>query len=128
VLRDHALRRVLGLLRGVAGIEHDQLEPGAAQRLDAARGVDVLDPELRAHAHDLTGPRIDPGERHQQAHLDGVRAALGVTGGDAESEHRRERHHDQGYPAEEVASSHGHHCSLRFARPDAGLVFAHMPR
>ena len=36
LLRDHALRGVLGLLGGVAGVEHDQLELGAAQRLDAA--------------------------------------------------------------------------------------------
>ena len=36
LLRHHALRRVLGLLGGVAAIDHDQLQLGAAERLDAA--------------------------------------------------------------------------------------------
>ena len=69
-LRHHALRRVLGLFGGVAAIDHDQLQLGAAERLDAALRVDVLDAHLGAHAHHLARPGIDARQRHDQADLD----------------------------------------------------------
>jgi hypothetical protein len=70
LLRDHALGRVLGLLGGVAAIEHDELQLRAAERLDAALGVDVVDADLGAHAHHGPGPRVQARERDEQADLD----------------------------------------------------------
>ena len=60
-LGDHALCGVLGFLRGVAGIEHDQLELGAAERLDAALRVDVFHrPSRRRGASPLPGAHRGP--------------------------------------------------------------------
>ncbi|MGY3080443.1 hypothetical protein ACVWZZ_006851 [Bradyrhizobium sp. LM6.10] len=69
LLRNHALGGVLGLFRGVAGIEHDELQLGAAECLDAALRVDVIDRHLGAFTHHRSRPGIKPGDRHQQADL-----------------------------------------------------------
>ena len=70
LLGHHALRGILGLLRGVAAIDHDELHLGAAERLDAALRVDVLDAHLGAHAHHLARAGVDSRQRHDQADLD----------------------------------------------------------
>ena len=73
VLRQHPLRRALRRLRGGAGVEDQQLELGAAERLDAARLVHVIDRHLGAVALQdaLFGPGA--GQRHQQGDLDLLR-------------------------------------------------------
>ena len=43
---------------------------GAAERLDAALRVDVLDAHLGAHPHHLARTGIDAGHRHDQTDLD----------------------------------------------------------
>jgi hypothetical protein len=53
----------------VAGVEHDQLELGAAERLDAALRVDVFHPHLGAVAHHGSRARIEARDRHQQSDL-----------------------------------------------------------
>ena len=50
IFRHHALGRAFRLFGGVAAIQNDQLELGAAERLDAAFGIDALDRHLGTHA------------------------------------------------------------------------------
>ena len=69
LLRHQALRRVLGLLRGVAGVVEDQLHLGATEGLDAARLVHVLDGHLGAHLLEDALTRPGPGQRDDQSDL-----------------------------------------------------------
>ena len=81
-LRDHALGGVLGLFGGVTGIEHDELHLGAAERLDAALRVDVVDRHLGAFAHDGARARIEAGDRYQQSDFHLGRLLRPGAGGD----------------------------------------------
>ena len=92
LLRDQPLRRVLGLLRGVAGIERDELELRPAQRLDAAGGVDLGDRGLGAHLHELALPCPRAGKRYD--HPDLHRLRLLRDGALAHHERRLRQHGD----------------------------------
>ena len=52
---DETLRRILGGLDLVAGVFNDELQLGAAERLDAALRVDVGDGEFGAFLHQVAG-------------------------------------------------------------------------
>lgn len=68
--RDHALRGVLGFFGGIARVEFQQFHFGAAQGLDAAGGVDVVDGHAGAHLLQDAAARPGTGQRHEHGDLD----------------------------------------------------------
>ena len=90
LLRHHALRRVLGFFRGVAGIVLDHHQLGAAQGLDAAVGIDLIDRHARAHLHQQARPGPGAGQRHQHPDFHvlrlGSNTARGQGGGAGKSQ------------------------------------------
>src|ERR1700682_58624 len=74
VLRQHPLRRILGLLGGVSGVDDNQLHLRPAERLAAARCVDVLHRELGALQMQLAvaRPRARERDRNRDLHFLGL--------------------------------------------------------
>src|SRR6059036_2434066 len=70
--RQRALGRAHRLLHAVARIRLAQDDPGAAERLDPALGVDLRDGHLRAHLLELALARPPAGERRHQRDLEVV--------------------------------------------------------
>jgi len=89
--RQHALRGAHRLLDAVAGVGLAQHDLGAAERLDAALTVDLLDRHVGAHLLELALPRPPAGQRGHERDLDVLRGRRGWDdqrrGGDEDQEH-----------------------------------------
>ncbi len=86
-LGQQPLRRVFRLFGAVAGVGDDQIELGAAKRLDAARVIDLLERHLGAHPHQLSLPRPRAGQGRDHRDLNGL--GLRPRRNDAEARHRQ---------------------------------------
>src|SRR5205085_12002548 len=90
VPREHALSGADGLLHAVARVGLAQHQLRAAERLDAALGVDLLDRHLRAHLLELPLARPPARERRDERDLHVVGGRRGRGRDDDEQEQQRE--------------------------------------